>query len=271
MSGDFLFENAPLVEVIAEVHWELKALGTNPGAKIDPYYDLFQETFLSELAAQGLGHRQELIPSMVPKELVGGQPHLRIRNSQNSWPLTQIGPGLLTANIVPPYKGWTEFQPFLNLVIEKLKVCYPLADKTLKIRKLHLRYIDAFGENFGMQNFSEFATNVLGINAPISTDFMKNQTIDPASVSFVSDVNFINQSPSNSTGGFKLAPGTSNGRNAAILEHRCDTEFADPVLIDPAFILNWFNEAHETMRNQFLELSKNGLIDLMGKQIPLEN
>ena len=43
----FVYENAPLVEVVAEIRWQLKFLASAPNAKIDPYYELFRDDFLA--------------------------------------------------------------------------------------------------------------------------------------------------------------------------------------------------------------------------------
>ena len=144
---EYLYENAPLVEVIAEVHWALKELQTAPNSKIDPYYDLFREQFLHYVSERGLINQQELVPSIVPPELFPNQPQLRIRKRTVRWPLAQVGPGILTANIVPPYNGWSEFSPFLGMLVDGLFQSYPMATKTLRVEKLHLRYINGFGSN----------------------------------------------------------------------------------------------------------------------------
>ena len=49
MSSDYVYENAPLIEVIAEIHWTLKNLKVPPDLKIDPFYDLFEGEFLKYL------------------------------------------------------------------------------------------------------------------------------------------------------------------------------------------------------------------------------
>jgi len=110
---DFVYKRAPLIEVIAEIHWNLKPLGSAPEAKIDPYFDLFKEAF-SEVIKDTLPFEERLVPIEIPVEFLSGQPHLRFRSKQGGWPLVQIGPGVMTINIVPPYNGWVEFSKFLN-------------------------------------------------------------------------------------------------------------------------------------------------------------
>ena len=111
---DYLYDKAPLVEVIAEIHWALKKLDTAPGAKIDPYYDLFKDAFLAYAKTTGLTDVQDLVPTVVPPELLPNQPRLRLRTAPGRWPLAQLGPGIITANIVPPYKGWPRSNRFFT-------------------------------------------------------------------------------------------------------------------------------------------------------------
>ena len=67
---DYVYEKAPLIEVIAEIHWSLKKLDTAPDARIDPYYDLFKDGFLDYARNMDLGHTEELVPDIVPLELL---------------------------------------------------------------------------------------------------------------------------------------------------------------------------------------------------------
>ena len=171
MSKDYLYEKEPLVEVIAEAHWALKTLETVPGSTIDPYYDLFRQIFLEDAAVLGLRHQEQLIPATVPMELVGDRPHLRVREGEAKWPVAQLGPGIVTANIVPPYNGWAEFSEFIRSVIGIVFEKYPLAERTLRIERLHLRYIDGFDRTFGLEEYADFLSAKLGISSPLPERF----------------------------------------------------------------------------------------------------
>ena len=78
----------------------------------------------------GFSFVEELVPPDFPKELAPRQPHFRYRRADETWPLFQLGPGLFTANFVPPYKGWfQEVKPCLMQGVETLLKTYPLADR----------------------------------------------------------------------------------------------------------------------------------------------
>ena len=120
--------------MIAEVHWELKTLESNTQARIDTYFDILRDQFLDALKLHGFAHEERLFPKEIPIELLPYKPRLLLRKQKNQWPIFQIGPGLFTANIVPPYLGWKEFRETLVIGLEALVSSYPLAPKTMNGR-----------------------------------------------------------------------------------------------------------------------------------------
>ncbi len=262
----FVYENAPLREVIAEVHWALTDLGVTPSTKIDPYYDLFRDQFLDFAARNGLTQRQEIVPAIVPAAVLPCQPHLRIRTGAERWPLSQIGPGILTANVVPPYGGWSAFSPFIHLVIDGLFECYPIAEKILNICKLHLRYINAFDHGFDYHIHSEFLERMLGIPQPVPQAFVANRTLLPDRSTHLLEYRFINSQPGNSKGIVKILPGRINQARALILELHCEADFEFHGIDDRKAIEIWFDEAHECISKHFDTLATPALKILMGKK-----
>lgn len=269
MVSDFLWEKAPLVEVIAEIHWALKRLESSPDSRIDPYFDLFEPSFLDFSKGIGLTYEEELIPSQVPMEFVGDKPRRRLRPAEGRWPLAQVGPGVVTANIVPPYKGWAEFADFLGNVIEGLFESYPLPDRALRIERLHLRYIDGFDDSFGLQNYGDFLASHLGIQSPLPPDFSEGIVQEDTQVTFVADNQFVNSSPSGALGRIKVSPAKLNGRDAAILELHCDSRFEDKSATSREYIVDWFNKAHASLRQQFDRLATEELRTVMGKKVEI--
>jgi uncharacterized protein (TIGR04255 family) len=266
MSVDYLYQKPPLIEVIAEIHWSLKKIDSAPQAHLDPYYDVFREQFLEVARSNGLVHVQELIPSAIPIELVSSQPQLRLRSKANAWPLLQIGPGILTANIVPPYDGWAAFEPFLGKAISDLFQSYPLADRTLNISGLHLRYIDGFDDSFGFEKYEDFAKQMLGIERPLSDRFVDENIAPGTESTFILENVFQNKTPVNSTGRMKLSPGQRDGKTAAIMELQCDSRYSDKSASNPTFISEWFAEAHKRLRKQFETIKTDELEAQMGKK-----
>ena len=246
-----LFKNPPLIEVIAEVHWMLKKLQIAPDAKVDLYYERFVAEFQNKLTTQNLTHFEELIPSAIPIEILPNQPRKRIRRAEKKWPLVQVGPGIITANTVPPYEGWNQFKTFLFLVIEGLFESYPDAGQNLFLEKLHLRYIDGFDERFDFTQYADFAKRMLNIQPPISKDVFGGYLKKDSDIDYVIEARFQNVKPDKSNGRIKVSPGRIGDSNALIMELHCETLYANPEFISLSSVKRWFEEAHQCLHDQF--------------------
>ena len=267
---DYVYENAPLVEVIAEIHWHLTEIDQASNTKIDPYYYLFQQEFLSHAKEIGLQHVEELIPDFVPPQFTPNQPRLRLRATAENWPLAQLGPGIITVNIVPPYNGWKEFEIFLSLLVDELFVCYPETDSNLQIEKLHLRYIDGFGEHFGFDRYADFAKIMLGINEPLPEEFVNCFVKKDTEVTYLIESRFTNSNPDGSSSIVKLTPGKLKNKNALILEMQCESIVNGDSANNPGEIKHWFYEAHNCLHKQFNQLATTTLKSAMGKRREIE-
>ncbi len=270
MDKDFLYENAPLVEVIAEIHWMLKPLQLDPQAKIDPHYESFITEFRNYLKKIEFIHVQELLPNFVPLEILPNQPRVRIRSAPDQWPLVQAGPGILTANIVPPYNGWKEFEGFIFDLIDGLYECYPLAPITLSIEKLNLRYIDGFDKRFGFIEYSNFAAAMLGIQPPLSNEFLRTCTKSDTELSYVFESRFQNILPDGSIGKIKIAPGSMNETDALVMEMSCEGIFSNSSFISLDSVKRWFQAAHKCLHKQFDAVTTPALKLMFGKKMVVE-
>lgn len=264
---DFVYEKAPLVEVIVEIHWALKPLGSAPNAAIDPYYDLFRESFLENCKAK-LPVVERLVPAEIPAEFVSDQPHLRLRPKKAGWPLVQIGPGVMTVNIVPPYAGWAEFKKFIVWAFDLLYASYPMAEKTLQPVKAHLRYIDVFDAKYGLEGFSQFVDAHLGAAKPVRPEVVEEIAESPDKITYTADSRFAIKSPVGSTARIRIAPGQSGGRDAVILELHCDG--AMPGGFQPKdTLLSWYDEAHATLHVLFDKTTSSELKAQFGNVVEI--
>jgi uncharacterized protein (TIGR04255 family) len=152
MERDFLYQNAPLVEVIAELRWALQNVMAPSGVSIDPHFSTFSDDFRAASVGLGFGFVERVVPETVPLELTPHVAVLRFRPRQNQWPCMQIGPGVLTANHVPPYAGWADFRSHVRRSIETLLAAYPNPQRYLNLNQLELRYINAFRGRHLMEN-----------------------------------------------------------------------------------------------------------------------
>ncbi len=160
VAPDFIYPNPPLVEVIADLKWALSKSESMPGMDVDLQFKEFQEQFIQWGKTKGFAHLEILIPEIVPRELLAHQPTLRMRKNENTWPLFQLGPGIMTINQVPPYEGWSSFSKLVGDASDFL--CSRPTEFGLRNElMLELRYIDAFTKYNGMENEGDFIREYL--------------------------------------------------------------------------------------------------------------
>lgn len=126
------FAKAPLVEIVAELRWQpsgqpLQLTQAGGGAGISPAVFIGDTTleefflgFASHVNQLGFPRAERLVPSGVP--LMPFRPVWRFRRSDNesAGVLYHIGPGLFSANAIPPYRSWRDFSPVVKSGVEAL-------------------------------------------------------------------------------------------------------------------------------------------------------
>jgi uncharacterized protein (TIGR04255 family) len=150
-----VFKQPPLVEIIADVRWDIPGVPGVPeqlmGAPLPvpdaSAHEIHFMNFASKAGAKGFGLVERVIPPGFP--LFAHQAAFRYRNTTgvSGAPLFQLGPGIFSINIVPPYKSWKSFIPFVDLGLDLLLDSRSPEDKGRPFSSVRLRYIDAFGEN----------------------------------------------------------------------------------------------------------------------------
>ena len=264
--NDFLYENAPLVEVIAEIYWNLVQIQSSPGSAIDPYFKDFQKSFQESIGELGYTYIEQLVPDNVPLEFLSGRATHRYRQAEGRWPLFQIGPGLLTVNIVPPYEGWSDFYQYIELGLKNLFDCYPTAEKYLNLNALDLRYIDAFTEEHGVQNRYEFLKNDLTLASDIGPRVQQLAVDSRESILQNSQVTINLKKPENTVANISSQNGISGNKPAVVVTFQSRNQnIADKEKsLDGAG--NWFQESHEVLRELFQAMLSDRVINLLGEK-----
>lgn len=243
--SDFVYKNAPLVEVLAELHWELEPLESLPNAAIDPFYKQFCEQFLKNCEIDP-SDVTRLVSADAREELFPDQPHLRLQPDSSDQRLVQIGPGVMTINIIPPYNGWNEFRKFIERTMDVFYKSYPAMDDTFRPIQTHLQYIDVFDEKHGFDNYARFVESHLGVPRPVQSDFVDEYAENPDDILFFVDSRFAINSPADSHVRTRVAPGKSLRSAVAIAEFHCERE-EWPGHQPKEVLLAWYDEAHEIL------------------------
>lgn len=255
---------APIVELIAELRWQQTAsttgtgepppisgmiLGAPTSAGIEEFFMRFG------VAAAKINHRniERLIPPGFP--LIPHQPVYRFRPDQGHSPtasIYQVGPGLFTANAIPPYESWKTFEPIVRVGVEALLGARPPAEAQVAFSGISLRYIDVFDQIFTQgRDSTAFLSEVLGIFIslpPVLTEYV-------SSGSFVKPVLQLSiPMASGSTFGLVYGEGSAGARHGLVLETSLST--VQPVAPTADDVMAKFNHFHEVIHKSFVELTK---------------
>lgn len=247
MASDRTLSNAPLVEVIAEIHW---ALQPGPSSQLCDR-DWFRMWL--ELEPALLEHFQVIEPLhaagvSVPLEMLGRSPLMRYRPASNGWPLAQLGQGILTVNAVPPYDGWSAIRGVLERVLRSGTEKSPRF-ANVKLERFQLMYRDAFLPRHGVTNVSRFFVDQVKLvdpNVISRVGILSSGTDDLVTTSGEVTMNLA--LPAGATVAIKGTAGQIGSnigmQPAAILDFIVSGPAASQ-LLDPAVVLKWFDDAHE--------------------------
>jgi uncharacterized protein (TIGR04255 family) len=235
--------NAPLVEVIFEIKWDI----TNKSDIVDFQYlhgDLY-----SHLKGK-YPHRENLVSPEVPFDIVRGIPVFRYRESNNSYPLVQIGPGLITVNTTDSKYFWDEFRNEANNVLFILSEIYP------KYRNLTLSpiliYIDFFELDKTNCNSFEF------INTNFQLHFSENFIHEEGTA--LSDLNFtFNYKFKDDILSLNIRDGKINkNKEGIVLQTKV---IGKKEKYSKNELESWLDNAHELSSKTFKSLTKGDLYE----------
>ena len=258
-----IFSNPPLVELITELRWVPGSPGS-PEPKIDtqsgvlqfplmsPHLDETFSRFANEVAALGFGNSERLIPVGFPYLPFSVVYRYRKPPAQGENYLYQIGPGVFSANALPPYRDWDSFRPIVQEGIKALLDSRHPSENG-EFTKVTLRYINLFSEEFteGRSSF-QFMNDVLGIKlllpetlAQQSQDFTKIQSGLSLSMPLKAGVAMS----------LNLAEGIAAGKSGIIMT--TEVFSVHPVSPYVQQIAETLEKAHDSIRATFLGLTTN--------------
>lgn len=131
-------KNAPLKEVIFELHWE--CVIDSGGLQFDAGFDLAQGKFADRLKQEFPLHRK-LIPDGIPLKIFGAPMH-QYWKGEFQWPVVQHGQGMIAVNDVEHGYEWAN--TYKPLIIRSIKNLVDSYEEPLKFIKIKLQYIDAW-------------------------------------------------------------------------------------------------------------------------------
>jgi len=229
-------KNAPLKEVIFEVHWNGSV--DSFGIENDSEFDLAQGRFAEKIKTDFPVHKR-LIPENAPFKIYGSPLHQYWRG-EFKWPVVQHGQSILAINEIEEGYEWeTAFNPLVIDVLDKLNSSY---NSELVFNKINLQYIDAWDLEDG--------DNLNFVKDNLQTELINRYPIPGE----LKDFN-INQNFSvfdNSTLNVSITSGTNNdnGKRSIILT----TNVEHNGHVGLAYIYNWVNDAHTISSDMFKKM-----------------
>ncbi|WP_081767015.1 TIGR04255 family protein [Hylemonella gracilis] len=261
MTAERRLSNAPLVEVIAEIHWVLD--DNMQGNPVDPSW--FKMAMQIEPVLQSiLPVIEPLQPfgTVIPLDVLGREPLIRFRPKPGAWPLAQIGQGIVTVNATPPYDGWDAVRNLLSRILTSARDASPLF-AALRPERCQLTYRDAFTEDHGVTDIDHFLSKQVQLINQSSLDILSKVVGKPAIIA-TSEIRAAHPSLPNTNilvrGSRGQIKNTATPRQAAILDFVVNGA-PDLKPLDVASILSWFDQAHSCAWDVFTSVIPS---DIMG-------
>jgi uncharacterized protein (TIGR04255 family) len=156
----------PLVELIAELRWGSPLPAAQPQNVIvlaTGSHEEFFMRFASRAGALGYQQVERLLPPGFPASPFQAIYRFRKQAPEKGTTVYQVGTGVFSANITPPYHSWEDFKPVVEEGVRILLETRNPAEKEQPFTSASLRYIDAFGKKFTEGRSTDaFIRDVLG-------------------------------------------------------------------------------------------------------------
>lgn len=238
-------KNAPLVEIIAEVRWGEGRSGSPLTVSFGGDDSLYVK-FGIGVGRHGYERLERVLPAGIPVQ--AGTVVYRYRRAddeQNT--LFQLGHGVFTANGLPPYNSWKEFEPYIRKGLDEL-LAVSAFDKTQPI-ELILRYVDAFDERLlaGVTS-QEFIETVVGVPYRVTGAVSKIATDEMPQLRF----NAVHATKDGGSISIEVGDGMKDGKPVLVL----NTAAVSPQFVpgDADEIMHHFAALQDVLHDMFFEM-----------------
>jgi len=240
--------NAPLLEAIFELKWQLKDERNN--SFVDNNYSLIIGSLNAKINEKYPKHDPVMPHVTMPEEVAQYLVQHRFRNNSSGWPLYQIGPGILTFNQTEDY-DWDVYQEDLKELITAFLTIYPKSSN-LTLIEITLRYIDGLIFNFDEDNIIQALENKMDIKLTLPNTIFSNGKISQHPLAG----NLLVSLPSMEPKGISVLNinrGQINGNDGIIIEMAVNSKGIDVPQTETE-IFDWINQAHIITDDLFINL-----------------
>jgi uncharacterized protein (TIGR04255 family) len=254
------YKYPPLVELVAEVRWGPGGPPPSVGSIVlaASQYEEFFMRFGSKVATLGYDRFERLVPpgfSSLPFQAI-----YRFRKEENEQGSTiyQVGAGVFTANITPPYHSWKQFRPVVERGVELLLETRNESERETPFSLTTLRYIDAFGSIFTQgSSVARFVQDILGFSislpAPVRSEMAPDAEAKPS-------LQLAIPLKSSQVMALALAEGTIGGERTVIMDIFVTNE--SQIAANKDDVMASFDTAHDAIHRVFVGVTEK-LSDIM--------
>lgn len=244
--------NSPLIEAIFEFRWLLHK-DTSKNIEYDENYN-----FLIGLFYNGIKDvfpiRENLPSSQMPAEIIPYVPQFRFSKKEKTWPLVQLGPGILTVNDTDSYTWDNNFEDLCCKAIQNIYKCYPDTNN-LNLKGLTLRYINAL--KIDDVNILEYMHNLLKLEINFPQSLFEETEIHSIPNSLSTVFSFPISKPEGMVM-YKFAKGKKDNKDALIWEISIISKGEEKIEL-PTDIGKWLSDAHNIAEKSFFAFSEGEL------------
>lgn len=238
---------APLLEVIFDLSWRV-----DTPKEQEKFQFLLGDMYtkLKDKYSQRYNLIQVPIAGMeIPIDIFNNKPMYRFRENENSYPIYQLGPGLLSVNTVNESYIWENFEQEILHVFVKFKESYDFsASQEFNIA---LKFLDFYVFDFNSNNAYDFLKNNLHLQIMHS---MQSEKHNPSFVNFATghkeDVGQFN---------FSINRGMTPQKGDGFL---AETNLVNKMKLNSdSDISQWLKKAHEYLSGAFKKMTKGAMYD----------
>lgn len=239
-----------------EFRWGIPGDGPRP---IDPNYQLLLGRLFDHFHDAGYTFYEPLPATEIPASMSGHIVQHRFRTGKDSWPLVQLGQGILTVNDVENYDWDKDYFDRCVSAIGAIYEKYPANFDDIPKHVISLKYIDAYAFDYNNQNLADFLKSNMSLDIGLPDDLIHQAGASGNPVNFVSDFTYETPKPKG-TIRFRVARGErgSDGVDLIVWETEVRSSGADtPVgTVDTS---QWLQDAHTVTSDWFFKLIEGNL------------
>lgn len=240
-------KNKPLVEAIFELGWAVH----EPN---DQFLDVLPGLYYAEVRSD-YPFIENLPTSQVPLPLVLNTVRHRFRKQKDGWPVTQLGPGVLTVNDTDGYTTWDDFLPRITNAVSALT---KVNDKVEPFTRAELRYINAVPFDPQSQSLAEFVGKKL--HTSISLPNLSNgdgATTEVVNANITAQVQLMRPK---GLGEFVVALGRYHD-SPAVIFHINVRSHGEDAPKSRGDINQWAKDAHDIVDSWFMSFCEGELLE----------